>query len=162
MIVLDASAVIEFLLRTPTGDEITGRIAGETLAAPHLVDVEVAQVMRRYERARAITTLRTRQLLLDLVDLDATRYPHDVLVARVWQLRGNLTAYDAVYVSLAEGPRGHAGDLRRTPRSSARTQRPHRALRMTSRHPTIGAALASSTPCEARMPRFVSMRAVSQ
>jgi predicted nucleic acid-binding protein len=102
MIVLDASAVIEFLLRTPTGADITGRIEGETLAVPHLVDVEVAQVMRRYERARAITTLRARQLLLDLVDLDATRYPHDVLVARVWQLRGNLTAYDAVYVSLAE------------------------------------------------------------
>jgi len=102
MIVLDASAVIELLLRTPTGEDIARRIAGETLAVPHLVDVEVAQVMRRYERARAVTASRARQLLLDLVDLDASRYPHDVLLARVWQLRANLTAYDAVYVSLAE------------------------------------------------------------
>jgi len=102
VIVPDASAVIELLLRTPTGEEIGRRIAGETLAVPHLVDVEVAQVMRRYERARAITASRARQLLLDLVDLDAARYPHDVLVARVWQLRANLTAYDAVYVCLAE------------------------------------------------------------
>jgi predicted nucleic acid-binding protein len=102
VIVLDASAAIELLLRTPTGDDIARRIAGETLAVPHLVDVEVAQVMRRYERAGAITASRARQLLVDLVDLDAARYPHDVLIARAWQLRANLTAYDGVYVALAE------------------------------------------------------------
>ena len=102
MIVLDASAVIELLLRTPNGEGVARRIAGEPLAAPHLIDVEVAQVMRRYERARAVTASRGRQLLEALVDLDATRYPHDVLLPRVWQLRANLTAYDAVYVALAE------------------------------------------------------------
>lgn len=102
MIVLDASAAIELLLRTPTGEDIARRIAGETLAVPHLVDVEVAQVMRRYARAGAVTASRARQLLVDLVDLDAARYPHDVLIARAWQLRANLTAYDAVYVALAE------------------------------------------------------------
>jgi len=102
VIVLDASAVIELLLRTPTGDAIVRRIDGETLAAPHLLDVEVAQVMRRYQRAGAVTASRARQLLVDLVDLDATRFAHDVLIARVWQLRVNLTAYDAVYVALAE------------------------------------------------------------
>jgi predicted nucleic acid-binding protein len=102
VIVLDASAVIELLLRTPIGDGVARRIADEPLAAPHLIDVEVAQVMRRYERARSVTAPRGRQLLEDLVDLDATRYPHDVLLPRVWQLRANLTAYDAVYVALAE------------------------------------------------------------
>jgi len=102
VIVLDASAAIELLLRTPTGEDIARRIAGETLAVPHLVDVEVAQVMRRYARAGAVTASRARQLLVDLVDLDAARYPHDVLIARAWQLRANLTAYDAVYVALAE------------------------------------------------------------
>jgi predicted nucleic acid-binding protein len=102
VIVLDASAVIERLLRTPTGDDIARRIGGESLAVPHLFDVEVAQVMRRYERTGAVTPSRARQAVLDLCDLDAERYPHDVLVARVWQLRANLTAYDAVYVVLAE------------------------------------------------------------
>lgn len=102
MIVLDASAVIELLLRTPAGDAIVRRIDGETLASPHLLDVEVAQVMRRYERAGEVTASRARQVLLDLADLDAARFAHDVLLARVWQLRSNLTAYDAVYVALAE------------------------------------------------------------
>jgi predicted nucleic acid-binding protein len=102
VIVLDASAVIEILLRTPAGDAIVRRIDGETLALPHLLDVEVAQVLRRYERAGEVTASRARQLLVDLVDLDATRFPHDVLIARVWQLPANLTAYDAVYVALAE------------------------------------------------------------
>jgi predicted nucleic acid-binding protein len=105
VIVLDASAVLELLLRTPTGDRLARRIVGEALAVPHLVDVEVTQVMRRYERARAISPSRARQVLQDLVDLDAARYPHDVLVARAWQLRANLTAYDAMYVALAEALR---------------------------------------------------------
>jgi predicted nucleic acid-binding protein len=103
VIVLDASAVLELLLRTSTGDEIARRIGAESLAVPHLVDVEVAQVTRRYERAGTVSASRARQLLVDLVDLDAARYPHDVLIARAWQLRANLTAYDAVYVALAEG-----------------------------------------------------------
>jgi predicted nucleic acid-binding protein len=102
LIVLDASAVLELLLRTPTGDDVARRIGSEALAVPHLVDVEVAQVMRRYERSGTVTASRARQLLADLVDLDAARYPHDVLVPRVWQLRANLTAYDAVYIALAE------------------------------------------------------------
>jgi predicted nucleic acid-binding protein len=63
VIVLDASAVIELLLRTPAGDRLASRIVGEALAAPHLLDVEVTQVMRRYERARAISPSRARQLL---------------------------------------------------------------------------------------------------
>ncbi|HEY3821062.1 MAG TPA: type II toxin-antitoxin system VapC family toxin [Polyangiaceae bacterium] len=104
MIVLDASAVLELLLRTPTGANVERRIAAprESLHVPHLLDVEVAQVVRRYERRRAITAARGREMLEDLSDLDATRYPHDVLLRRIWDLRQNLTAYDAVYVALAE------------------------------------------------------------
>ncbi len=104
MIVLDASAVLELLLRTAAGAVIERRIADplETLHVPHLLDVEVAQVVRRYERKHSVTAERGKQILDDLADLDATRYPHDVLLPRIWSLRHNLTAYDAAYVALAE------------------------------------------------------------
>jgi predicted nucleic acid-binding protein len=104
VIVLDASAVLELLLGTTGGAIVERRIdnPNETLHVPHLLDVEVAQVIRRYERKRTITAARGRQALEDLADLDATRYAHDLLLARVWSLRHNFSAYDAVYVALAE------------------------------------------------------------
>jgi predicted nucleic acid-binding protein len=74
----------------------------ETLHAPHLLDVEVAQVLRRYVAAAEITSERGREALADLTDFPIRRYPHDLLLARVWDLRNNFTAYDAVYVALAE------------------------------------------------------------
>lgn len=104
MIVLDASAAIEWLLRTQTGIKIDKRIFSPQvpLHAPHLLDVEVAQVLRRYVRDRAITAQRGEEALEDLGDLPLNRYPHDFLIPRVWELRATLTAYDAVYVALAE------------------------------------------------------------
>ncbi len=104
MIVLDASALIEWLLRTPSGRLLAKQVisSGETLHAPHLVDVEVAQVLRRYTLAGSLEADRAKFALQDLADLRLSRYPHTPLMTRVWQLRGNLTAYDAVYVALAE------------------------------------------------------------
>lgn len=104
MIVLDASAVIEWLLRTPVGRGLDERVfdEAETLHAPHVLDVEVAQVLRRFVRKRVISAERAEQALEDLLALSLTRYPHDVLLGRIWQLRDNLTAYDAAYVALAE------------------------------------------------------------
>ena len=104
MIVLDASAVLELLLGTPRGVRVADRIApgGETLHAPHLLDVEVAQVLRRYVAMQALAEDEARAALGYMADLDVTRYAHDFLLPRIWQLRGNLTAYDAAYVSLAE------------------------------------------------------------
>ncbi len=104
MIVLDASAVIEWLLQSPVGAQIERRIfsRSESLHAPHLVDVEVAQVLRRYVRDKAITAERGREALEDLGDLALNRYPHDFLIPRIWELRATLTAYDAAYVALAE------------------------------------------------------------
>jgi len=104
MIVLDASAVLELLLRTPAGEVIERRIAApsETLHAPHLLDVEVAQVVRRYAQKRAVTAARGKQILDDLADLDVIRYPHDIFLQRIWSLHHDLTAYDAAYVALAE------------------------------------------------------------
>ncbi len=104
MIVLDASAAIEWLLQSPAGIKIDNRIfsLSESLHAPHLLDVEVAQVLRRYVREKIITAERGQEALEDLADLPLNRYPHDFLIPRVWELRATLTAYDAVYVALAE------------------------------------------------------------
>jgi predicted nucleic acid-binding protein len=104
MIVVDASAVIEVLLRTGAAQAVEGRLLDpqETLHAPHLLDVEVAQVIRRYAANGEIDTERGGAALADLAVFPLHRYPHDLLLPRVWELRNNLTAYDAVYVALAE------------------------------------------------------------
>jgi predicted nucleic acid-binding protein len=104
VIVLDASAVIELLLGNAA---LRKRIARstETLAAPHLVDVEVAHVLRRLASAGELTAARGAEAIEDLRDLDLDRYPQHDLLPRVWELRHSLTAYDAVYVALAEALR---------------------------------------------------------
>jgi predicted nucleic acid-binding protein len=104
LIVLDASVVLEVLLRMPAGVALEQRLfqPEETLHAPHLLDVEVAQVLRRYALAGEVEALRCRAALDDLAGLPLSRYPHDFLLPRVWELRGNLSAYDAVYIALAE------------------------------------------------------------
>lgn len=105
MIVVDASALIEVLLRTPMALAVESYLfaVGQTLHAPHLLDIEVAQVTRRYAAKGEIDGERGRAALSDLVDFPIRRYSHDLLVPRVWALRNNLTAYDAIYVALAEG-----------------------------------------------------------
>lgn len=104
MIVLDASAAIEWLLQSPAGVRIDRRIfaRSESLHAPHLLDLEVAQVLRRYVRDKTITAQRGQEALDDLGDLPLSRYPHNFLIPRIWELRATLTAYDAAYVALAE------------------------------------------------------------
>lgn len=104
MIVVDASALLEALLRTPAAKTIEDRLfaPGQTLHAPHLLDVEVAQVIRRYAASGEIDAERGRLALADLADLPLRRYPHDFLLPRIWDLRNNLMAYDAAYVALAE------------------------------------------------------------
>jgi predicted nucleic acid-binding protein len=104
VIVVDASAVLEVLLNTADGARIAARCfgAGETLHAPHLLDLEVAQVLRRYARSGELTAERGAQALADLADLPLVRYPHEFLLARIWELRDSVTAYDAAYLALAE------------------------------------------------------------
>jgi predicted nucleic acid-binding protein len=104
VIVVDASALIETLLRTPAGSALEARMFEDrqTLHAPHLIDVEVAQVLRRYAASRQAEAVRCTEALADLADFPMRRYPHDFLLARIWEWRGNLSAYDAVYVALAE------------------------------------------------------------
>ena len=74
----------------------------QTLHAPHLLDIEVAQVIRRYAATGEIEQERGMEALADLAELPLRRYPHHFLLPRVWDLRNNLTAYDAVYIALAE------------------------------------------------------------
>ena len=104
MIVVDASALLEVLLRTPAAQAVEGRLFDpeETLHAPHLLDVEVAQVIRRYAVNGEIDGERGGAALEDLAVVPLRRYPHDLLLPRAWELRNNLTAYDAVYIALAE------------------------------------------------------------
>jgi predicted nucleic acid-binding protein len=104
VIVLDASAAIEMLLRTTAGGRVEARVAmrRESLHAPHLIDLEVAQVLRRHAVAGMIAPGRGRQALEVLHDIAMIRYPHNTLLDRIWQLRDNLNAYDAAYVALAE------------------------------------------------------------
>ena len=104
MIVLDASAAVDWLLQTSAGRSIEKRIysRNETLHAPYLLDLEVTQVLRRLAWQRVIPVLRADEAIRDLLDLRITRYPHLVLLPRIWQLRHNLSAYDAAYIVLAE------------------------------------------------------------
>ena len=104
MIVLDASAAIDWMLQTPAGQQIEKRILSqnETLHTAHLLDLEVAQVLRRLARERVISVGRADEAIHDLLDLRIIRYPHFVLLPRIWQLRDRFSAYDAAYVALAE------------------------------------------------------------
>ena len=95
------------LLRTDTGLRVEERLLrrGETLHAPALIDLEVAQVLRRYVTRAQMTPLRARAAIDILMGLSMERYTHEPLMPRIWELRDNLTAYAAAYVALAEGLR---------------------------------------------------------
>ncbi len=104
MIVPDASLMLEVVLRTPVGTRALDRILSkdETLHAPHLLDLEVAQVLRRYVRAGVIDEQRALEALEDFAAFPIQRFAHDLFLNRIWDLRNSLTAYDASYVALAE------------------------------------------------------------
>jgi predicted nucleic acid-binding protein len=104
VIVVDASTILEVLLRTQAVAAVERRIfdPDETLHAPHLIDLEVVQVLRRYATTRQVAPARCHAALDDLMDFPLNRYAHDFMLPRIWELRANLTAYDAAYVALAE------------------------------------------------------------
>jgi predicted nucleic acid-binding protein len=104
MIVVDASALLEFLLQTSLGARVEARLFGEEdeLHAPHLLDVEIAQGLRRLVRTGEVSSGRAEEAIADLTDLDLHRHAHLDLLGRAWKLRDNISAYDAMYVALAE------------------------------------------------------------
>ena len=104
MIVVDASALLEFLLQTPLGTRVEARLFrnDNEFHAPHLADVEVTQGLRRLVRTGEVSPDRAAEAIADLADFDLHRHAHLDLLTRAWKLRENITAYDAVYVALAE------------------------------------------------------------
>jgi predicted nucleic acid-binding protein len=104
LIVVDASALLEVLLESPDAERISRRMfsVGETLHAPHLLDLEITQALRRYVRSGVISSDRGAEALSTLSDLPIIRYPHLTLLPRIWEWRHNLTAYDGAYLALAE------------------------------------------------------------
>lgn len=104
MIVIDASAAVEWLLHSTAGLRIEERIYSgvESLHAPHILDVEIAHALRRLVRENAVPALRAEEALIDLLALRISRHPSSTSLLRIWQLRHNLSAYDASYVALAE------------------------------------------------------------
>ena len=102
MIVLDSSAVVEWLLGLPQADAVAERIvSADSLHAPALLDVEVAQVVRRYAAAGEIGAEAGERALDALSELDVNRYTHELLLPLIWRLRHNVTAYGAAFLALA-------------------------------------------------------------
>ncbi len=103
MIVIDASVLAPALADDGAdGDRVRERLRGEQLVAPELVDLEVLSTLRRAARGGQLDERRSGQALDDLVALPLRRVSHQAFLPRVWELRDNLTAYDAAYVALAE------------------------------------------------------------
>ena len=104
MIVVDASILIEVLLLRPSGRAAEARLfaTGQTIHAPHLIDVEVGSALRRCAQTGVVEPQRCAEALTDFADLPVHRHPHVFLLPRLWALRANLSAYNATYVALAE------------------------------------------------------------
>ena len=103
-VVLDASALVDYLLAFGAFERIAARMSapGETLHAPHLLDIEVAHALRRLVARSTITAARAQAALEDHAGLRIRRYPHGWMLPRIWELRENLSAFDAAYVTLSE------------------------------------------------------------
>jgi predicted nucleic acid-binding protein len=104
MIVLDASVVVHLLTRSSLAPSIQAELVGsnESFIAPHLIDVEVMSALRGMLAGQRIDAHRCGQFLAELSALPAARFSHTPLIARIWELRHNFTAYDAAYIALAE------------------------------------------------------------
>ena len=124
MIVVDASVVVEVLLRNRDGWLLGARLFEReaALCAPELLDVEVMHTVRRYERLGDLPPERGASVIEELRDLPLERWSHRPLLDRMWELRANLTASDAAYVALAE-----ALDAPLLTRDTRLSRAPHRA-----------------------------------
>lgn len=104
MIVVDASCILELLLNSPRAKSILEVLDdhADEISAPSLIDVEVCHVLRRYAMLKVISAQRGKEAVEELAEFPLERFQQTVLLSRMWQLRNNLTAYDAAYVALAE------------------------------------------------------------
>lgn len=103
MIVVDTSALIDAVLARPAKPALLARLADDgDLHAPHLIDIEILHALRRLSLTKAVHEARLEDARTDIDDIAVTRYPLGPLADRVWGLRHHMTAYDAVFVALAE------------------------------------------------------------
>ncbi len=104
MIVLDASVIVELLVKTRIGESLLdlSELRNQEWIAPHVLDLEVANALRNLTAGRKLDAYTTQLLISDLALLPVERYAHTSFLGRIWELRHNFTAYDAVYIALAE------------------------------------------------------------
>jgi predicted nucleic acid-binding protein len=103
VIVVDTAVIIDALVAVPRRAHVLARLSAEAeLHAPHLIDLEFLQVLRSLVLAGALTADRAGDARVDYEELRIVRYPHQPLGDRIWELRDNVTAYDAAFVALAE------------------------------------------------------------
>ena len=119
IVVVDASAAVEYLLQTALGVRVGALIESADVAAPELLDAEVLAVLRREVLTGRLAERRATEAVSDLRDWGIERLPHKTLLDAAWKLRGHVTAYDALYVAAAQA-RGAAlvtadGPLSRAP-----------------------------------------------
>jgi len=101
-VIVDASAVVELLLKSDLAPRVAKRLFGQELHAPQLIDIEVLNVLRRYNAFGELSDVRAEEAIIEYSRLALERHSHEVLLHRIWEQRSNLTAYDAAYVALAE------------------------------------------------------------
>jgi predicted nucleic acid-binding protein len=130
MLVIDASAATELLLARPVAEALAGHISDHELDlhAPHLIDVEIVSAVRRLVASGDAAVERGEEAVADLLDLPMARYPHDILLPRIWELRDNFSAYDAAYLALAEALSDGGVPLLTTDARLARAVRAHTAI----------------------------------
>ncbi len=102
--VLDASGAVEVLLNTASGKRLNARLLDEmqVIHVPYLIDLEITQALRRFVLRGMLAPRSGEMALRRWRNFDVERYPHEPLLDRVWELRANVTAYDAIYLALAE------------------------------------------------------------
>ena len=134
MLVIDASAATELLLARPVAEAVAAHISdhGLNLHAPHLIDVEIVSAVRRLVASGDAAAERGEEAVADLLDLPMARYPHDILLPRIWELRENFSAYDAAYLALAEALTDEGVPLLTTDARLARAVRAHTAITVLS------------------------------
>jgi predicted nucleic acid-binding protein len=127
MLVIDASATADLVLARPIAENVTGHIVDHNgdLHAPHLLDIEVVSAVRRLVASGEATPTRGVEAITDLLDLPLVRYPHEILVPRIWELRQNFSSYDAAYLALAESLTDEGVPLLTTDQRLARATRAH-------------------------------------
>jgi predicted nucleic acid-binding protein len=125
MLVVDASAVTEMVLRRPAAEHVFGLLAGSEMHAPHLLDIEVISALRRLLANGQVTDEWANAAVADFLELPVERYPHAILGRRLWDLRDNFSPYDAVYLALAEELTNEGVPLLTTDARFARAIRKH-------------------------------------